>query len=187
VIVIAPACGSKAEHGRGATPLQRVNAVCKIHGLKGPASSGTLACISLGYVDPSHTDATSLPNIHRDVPVLTLLALSWLGSSGQPMPTGPIDHFNPLHYDTNRSPFALPVKVWCLARIEPTTSGSPRNGCAGAATNGKIHGSKDPASSGTLACISMGYVDPTHTDATLFQCSYVYTNCMSTEHMPNVM
>jgi hypothetical protein len=27
----------------------------------------------------------------------------WLGNSGQPMFTGPIDHFNPLHYDTTRS------------------------------------------------------------------------------------
>jgi hypothetical protein len=30
---------------------------CKIHGSKGPASSGTLACLPMGYVGPTYKDA----------------------------------------------------------------------------------------------------------------------------------
>jgi hypothetical protein len=33
----------------------------------------------------------------------------------------------------------------------------------------KIHGLKDPASSGALACIPMGYVGPTYMDAAVAQ------------------
>jgi hypothetical protein len=90
-----------------------------------------------GLCSPSHTDDTSLPLLHRDVPARTPFALPAQELRRQPMSTGPIDHFQPtsIHFDTTRYPFALPAKVLCHARIEPTTSGSLRNGCAGAATN----------------------------------------------------
>jgi hypothetical protein len=88
-----------------------------------------------GLCNPSHTDATSLPLLHRDVPARTPLALLAQELRRQPMSTGPSDHFNPLHFDTTLYPFALPAEVLHLAKIEPTTSGTPRNGCAGVATN----------------------------------------------------
>jgi hypothetical protein len=93
----------------------------------GPAHS------PMGYVGPTHADATSLTLLHRDVLAQTPLAHLAQELRRQPMSsTGPFDHFNPLHYDTTHCPFALPVKVLCLARIQPTTSEPLRSGCAGA-------------------------------------------------------
>jgi hypothetical protein len=48
-------------------------------------------CLSVGSL--THTDATYLPLLHRDVPAKNPSCPSWLGNSGQPMSTGPIDQF----------------------------------------------------------------------------------------------
>jgi hypothetical protein len=38
------------EHFSPALHLVHLGMICQIHGLKSPASSGTLVCISVGYV-----------------------------------------------------------------------------------------------------------------------------------------
>jgi hypothetical protein len=135
-VLCSTACARKlaANWGQGG----RLQSHCKIHGSKGPASSGTLACISMGYfvrlTRMLHLSPSYIVTFRHE-PLLPF----WLRNSGtNRCPQNPstiLTHFTLLHFDTTRYPFALPAKVLCLARIEPTTSGPPRNGYAGAATN----------------------------------------------------
>jgi hypothetical protein len=120
-------------HACGRTANQPLTGCCcSIHGLKGPASSGTLACISMD-------------NVVRLVRMLHLSPSYIVTSRHKPFspflawelcPTDVHRTHRPfLPTSLRHNPLTFRTSSESVVPGQDQTSGPPRNGCAGAATN----------------------------------------------------